>query len=222
MVDAPGRLDLDMRVVGEQCGEPSSLLVGEQAGAGVQGPARGVERVVLHTAVAVDHQLGSASAPVQGVASWTDDMEWIHDRCRIRKLFSGGGLEAGEAIHCDHVHGVAPSLVAVGEPGLERLFGTALDHVEQPGGACAIANSGEVNDHRDVLVASVGVPPDVLFHPVRGYPEEPTLIVNQYPLAFGQDRVVGSVPCDRQPLGDSGDGQVLTHERLQRPLQRSA
>jgi len=36
LVDAPGRLDFDMRVVGEQRGEPSGLLVGEQPGTCVQ------------------------------------------------------------------------------------------------------------------------------------------------------------------------------------------
>ena len=44
-------------------------------------------------------------------------------------------------------------------------------------------------------------------------------IVDQDPLALGQDRVVGGVPRDPEALGDPGDGQVLAHERLQRPPQ---
>jgi hypothetical protein len=47
LVDAPSGLDIDVGVVGEQCGEAVDLLVGEQIRAGVQGAPRGVERVVL-------------------------------------------------------------------------------------------------------------------------------------------------------------------------------
>ena len=54
LVDAPGRFDLDVLVVGEQRLEPLLLLVGEQVGAGVQGPAGPVERVVGAAAVAVE------------------------------------------------------------------------------------------------------------------------------------------------------------------------
>lgn len=52
-------------------------------------------------------------------------------------------------------------LVTVGEPGLERLLGAALDHVQQPCGACTITDRCEVADHGDVLVAAPGVTPDV-------------------------------------------------------------
>ena len=38
---------------------------------------------------------------------------------------------------------------------------------------------------------------------------EPVRVVDQDPLALGQDRVVGGVPRDPEPLGDPGDGQVL-------------
>ena len=40
LVDAPGRLDLDVLLDGEQRLDPGGLLVGEQVSAGVQGPAR--------------------------------------------------------------------------------------------------------------------------------------------------------------------------------------
>ena len=49
---------------------------------------------------------------------------------------------------------------------------------------------------------------------------EPRGVVDQQPLAFGQDRVVGGVPGDGQGLGDSGDGQVLDNQRGERPPQR--
>ena len=68
LVDAPGRFDLNVVVVGEQRLEPLLLLVGEELDAGVQGAAGPVERIVRAAAVAVDGLLDPASAPVQGVA----------------------------------------------------------------------------------------------------------------------------------------------------------
>jgi hypothetical protein len=51
----------------------------------------------------------------------------------------------------------------------------------------------------------------VLVDPDAGHPIEPSSVVDEYPSAFGQDRVVGGVPRHRQPLRDPGDGQVLHH-----------
>ena len=42
---------------------------------------------------------------------------------------------------------------------------------------------------------------------------------DQDPLALGQDRVVSGVPRDPEALGHARHGQVLTHDRLQRPPQ---
>jgi hypothetical protein len=105
------------------------------------------------------------------------------------------------------------------EPGLERLLGAALDHVEQPGGTGAITDGGEIDDHGDELVAAAGVAPHVLVYPDRGDTVEAVLVVDQHPLAFGQDSVVGSVPRDPESLGDPGHGQVLAHDRLECPPQ---
>ena len=68
LVDAPGRFDLDVTVVGEEPVEAVDLAVGEQAAAGVQGPSGLVERVVFEAAVAVDLELNPASALVECVA----------------------------------------------------------------------------------------------------------------------------------------------------------
>ncbi len=38
-------------------------------------------------------------------------MKRVHDRGRVGQLFGGGGLEAGEPVHRDHVNGVPPRLV---------------------------------------------------------------------------------------------------------------
>ena len=52
LVDAPGSLDLDMLIDSEQDRESGGLLVGEQAGTGVQGSPGTVERVALTAAAA--------------------------------------------------------------------------------------------------------------------------------------------------------------------------
>src|SRR4051794_24379981 len=65
LVDPPSRLDLRVLVDREQATQPLSLLAGEQVGAGVEGPAGGIERVALVAAVAVDGLLDPTPAPVQ-------------------------------------------------------------------------------------------------------------------------------------------------------------
>jgi hypothetical protein len=65
LVDAPGGLDLDVVIDAEESCQPSPLPVGEEVGAGVQGPPRPVERVVFAAAVTVEVLLDAAAAPVQ-------------------------------------------------------------------------------------------------------------------------------------------------------------
>jgi hypothetical protein len=62
LVDPPGRFDLDVVVAGEQGFEPRPLLVGEQAGAGVQGPPGPVERIDLTAPMPVQLLLDPAAA----------------------------------------------------------------------------------------------------------------------------------------------------------------
>ena len=162
--------------------------------------------------------LDPAAAPVQGVAGQADDVEGVHHRDRVGQLLGGGGLEPGEPVHRDDLHAVAPGLRSrSASHGLERLLGAALDHVQQPGRAGAVADRGEVDDHGDVLVAAAGVPPDVLIDADHGDAVEPVRVVDQDPLALGQDRVVGGVPRHPEPLGDPGDGQVLAPRCLPAP-----
>lgn len=70
LVDAPGRLDLDVDIVNEQRPQPVSLLSGEKVRAGVQSPARFVERIASEPAVAVDSELDPAPALVQCIAAY--------------------------------------------------------------------------------------------------------------------------------------------------------
>jgi hypothetical protein len=66
-------------------------------------------------------------------------------------------LKPGGAVDRDDLDPAPPGRVADTEPLFERLFGTAFDHVEQPGGSGVVADPGEIDDH--VLVAAAGVPP---------------------------------------------------------------
>ncbi len=75
LVDAPGRLDLDVLVGGEQVVQSLCLLGREQVSAGVQGPPRAVERVVLAAAVPMGVLLDSPAALVECVAGQADDVE---------------------------------------------------------------------------------------------------------------------------------------------------
>ena len=47
-------------------------------------------------------------------------------------------------------------------------------------------------------------------------------IGDEYPLTFGEHRVVGGVPRHRQSFGDSGHAQVLADKGFQRPPQTTA
>ena len=219
---APGGLDLDVLVGGEQRGQPLLLPVGAQAGAGVQDASSAVERVAGAAAVPVQVLLHPTPAAVQGVGGQVHDVEGVHHRGRLRQFLGGGGLESGEPVHRHHLQARTPGLGPGGEPGLERLLGAALDHVQQPGRARAVPHRCQVDDHGDVLVAAAGVSPHVLVDPDDLHAVEPAGVVDQDALAFGQDGVVGGVPGDPETLGDAGDGQVLAHEALQRPPQASA
>lgn len=117
---------------------------------------------------------------------------------------------------------VTEGVVAVGEPGLERRLRPALHHVQQPCWASAIADRGEVDDDGDVLVATPGVAPDVLIDANDLHALTPRGVVDQQPLAFSQDRVVGYVQRDPESLGDTGDGEVCDHDPFRRPPQPGA
>ena len=78
--DVPGGLDLDVVLVGEECVEVFSLLVGDQVLTGVQGAARFVQGVVLVAAVAVELLLDAASALVQGLGVQADHVEGVKHR----------------------------------------------------------------------------------------------------------------------------------------------
>ena len=86
LVDAPGRLDVDVLLDPVQRGESMALAVGEEVRAGVQGPTGTVERVVNPAAVPVQVLLDPAPAAVQRVTGEANDMERIHHRDRVGQL----------------------------------------------------------------------------------------------------------------------------------------
>ena len=48
---------------------------------------------------------------------------------------------------------------------------------------------------------TAGVTPAMLIDPQHGDPVEPSRVIDQHPLAFSDDRIVGGVSCDTEPLG---------------------
>lgn len=119
--------------------------------------------------------------------------------------------------HRDDSDAVSPCLGLRREPGLEGLFGAALDHCQQPAGTRASADGGKVNDHGDVLVPTAGVTPHVLINPDNRHRVETAGLVDEQSLSFSQNSVVGGVPRHPERNRDPRHGQVVDHQRLQRP-----
>lgn len=86
---------------------------------------------------------------------------------------------------------LTPRIGLGGQPGFEDLLGAAWDHVQEPGGAAAIADGRHVQDNGDVPVLVRGVAPHVFIHAADAHTVEPSWIIDQQPLAFTQDSGVG-------------------------------
>jgi hypothetical protein len=149
-------------------------------------------------------------------------VEGIHHRDGVGQLLGGGGFEAGEPVHRHDLDPVTELGALLLQPGGEDLFGSAFDHVQQPGRAGAVADRGEVDDHGDVLVPAAGVSPAVLVDPDHLHAVEAARVLDQHPFALGQHRVVGGVPRHRQGLGHPGHAQMLADDGFQRPAQPAA
>ena len=147
-------------------------------------------------------------------------MKGVHHRHSCRQFLCRSGFEAGEPVHRDHLDPFTPGLIAIAQPGRERLGGAALDHVQQPSRATLVPDGGQVDDHGDELVAAAGVAPAVFVNPDHGDAVEPVRVLDQHPAALGQDGVVGGVPGHVQGLGDPCHSQMLSDQRLQRPAHR--
>jgi len=74
----------------------------------------------------------------------------------------------------------------------------------------------------DVLVAAAGVTPAVLVDADHRHRVEAGRVADERTASLGQHRVVRGVPRDRESFSDPGHRQVLAHDSLQRPPQRTA
>lgn len=70
-----------------------------------------------------------------------------------------------------------------------------------------------------VLVALAGVAPHVLVYAEDTHRVEPGWVIDQDPLAFGQDRVVRGVPGNTEAFGDARHRQVPDHDPFECPPQ---
>lgn len=107
-------------------------------------------------------ELDAASAEVHGVTGQMDHVEGVHHRGRGGELLDDGCFETGEAVYRDGSNTLAPASGLGGQPGLEGVFRASFDYCDQPALTSAGGHRGEVDGHGDVLVALVGVRPDVL------------------------------------------------------------
>ena len=153
----------------------------------MQHPAGLVEGVRGAPAPVVEFLPGAPSALIQGVASQVHDVEGIHDRGRAGEFFGGSALEPGESIHSDDLDTLTPRVGLGGQPGFEHFFGAARDHVQEPGGATAVADGRQVQDDGDIFVAVRGVAPYVFIHADDSHAFKPGRVVDQWALSFGQD-----------------------------------
>ena len=222
LIDTPGRFDLDVLLGSEQYLQPDPLPVGEQLVAGVEGATCMVERVALHPAPPEQVLLDSTPADIQRVAGETDHVERVHDGDRVGQFFRGGGLEPGEPVHRDHLDLLAPFLRTSGEPLLEYRFRASFNHVQQPGRPGLVPGRGQVDDHGDVLVAEPGVPPDMLVDTERGHALEAGRVIDEAPAALGEDRAVRGMPGHPETGGGTGHGEMVDHDRFQRPPEPAA
>ena len=105
---------------------------------------------------------------------------------------------------------LAPGVRLGGQPGFEDLLGATRDHVQESGGAAAFSDGCQVQDNGDVFVSVGGVAPHVFIHPDDTHAIEPSQVVDEYALAFGQDSGVGGSSRTRlgpgrcEPLSDGG------------------
>ncbi|GAB2472130.1 hypothetical protein GCM10027030_03250 [Luteococcus sediminum] len=175
--------------------------------------------MMLAPPTAVQRDLDPPAAHIQSIPSEPDDMEGIHHRGSFRQFFGRGSLEAGEPVHRHDPDPISPSLGLLRQPRLEGLLRTAFDHRQQPRRSGPGADGGQVDDHGDVLVAAAGVAPHVLVDADHCDALEAAGGVDEHPLAFGEDGVVGGVPRHVERGRDVRHGQVVDHQRFQRPPQ---
>ena len=157
-------------------------------------PASLVQGIRGTPAPMVKFLLNAPAALIQGVASQVYNMEGIHDCPCIGEFFGGSALKTSESIHRDDLDTLTPRVGAGGQPGFEDLLGAAWDHVQEPAGAAAFADGRQVQDNSDAPVSIRGVTINVFINTDDTHAIEPSQVVDEYALAFGQDSGVGGIP----------------------------
>lgn len=168
LVDAPGRVDLDVLVGREQGLQPVLLLLGEQVQTGVQGPPRSIERV-MRTArwpwsCCWTRRWHRSSASPARRATWKGPM-----------TATAPGSSSAVAV----LKPLNPSIATTSSPS-RHVWGRSASQdlntaLERP---CAMSSSragpgrGQVDDHGDIPVPAPRMPPHVLINPCGGHPEQ--------------------------------------------------
>ena len=129
-------------------------------------PAGLVQGIRGPPAPMVKFLLNAPTTLIQGVAGEVYDVKRVHDRLCVGGFFGGGALEHGESIHHDDLNALTLSIGLGGQPGFEDLFGAAWDHVQESGGAAAVADGRQVQDDGDIFVP-VGGCGAIRVHPRR-------------------------------------------------------
>lgn len=76
---------------------------------------------------------------------------------RRRQSFGGSGFEVSERMYHHDLTILFPMAFAFNQSGFEHGLGSAKNRIQQSCGSGAIADCGEVNDDRDVLVSGAGI-----------------------------------------------------------------
>jgi hypothetical protein len=168
VVDAPGRLDLDVLVGCEQIGQ-LALPVGEQARAGVEDPPCGVEGVVFAAAVSEGVLLHPSA--VWSSASPANRTTW--EGSITATAFGSSSVAAVlnpvKPVHHDDLRAPARHIASC---SASQVLHACLERSSTMSSsrAGALADTGQVDDHGDVVVAAAGVPPHVLADPMTSTP----------------------------------------------------
>ena len=142
-------------------------------------PADLVEGIRGPPAPMVKFLLNAPATLIESITGQVYDVEGIHDRPRVGELFSGGALKPGESIHRDDLNALTPRVRLGGQPGFEDPLGAPRDHVQESGGADAVADGRHVQDDGDEFVAVGGVAPHVFIHANDAHAFIPGWIIDQ-------------------------------------------
>lgn len=123
--------------------------------------------------------LGAPATLIESITGKVHDVEGIHDHPRAGEFFGSGALLAGESIHRDDLHALAPRVGLGDQPGFEDLFGSARDYVHKPRGTTAIMDGRQVQDDSDVFVPVRGVSPHMFIYANDTHAFKPSWIVDQ-------------------------------------------